>query len=57
MEYLSTHRRRSHAAIGRVTRYMGQTRISLHERSLRKFRDRVREITARKRGQSRMALR
>ena len=56
MEYLSTHRRRSHAAIGRVTRYMGQTRISLHERSLRKFRDRVREITARKRGQSTQSI-
>lgn len=40
----------------RVTRYMGHTRISLHERSLRKFRDRIREITARKRGRSTQSI-
>ena len=36
----------------RITRFMGHTRIGIHEKSLRRFRDRVREITARKRGRS-----
>ena len=31
---------------------MGQTRIGIHGKSLRRLRDRVREITARKRGRS-----
>ena len=34
----------------RITRYMGHTRIGIHAKSLRRFRDRVREFTARKRG-------
>jgi len=36
----------------RITRYMGHTRIGIHAKSLRRFRDRVRELTARKRGRS-----
>jgi hypothetical protein len=36
----------------RITRYMGQTRIGIHGKSMKRFRDRVREITARKRGRS-----
>jgi RNA-directed DNA polymerase len=36
----------------RITRFMGQTRIGIHDKSLKRFRDRVREITARKRGRS-----
>ena len=36
----------------RITKYMGHTRIGIHEKSLRRFRDRVREMTARKRGRS-----
>ena len=36
----------------RITRFMGQTRIGIHEKSLKLFRDRVREITSRKRGRS-----
>ena len=36
----------------RITRFMGHTRIGIHAKSLRRFRDRVREITARKRGRS-----
>jgi len=36
----------------RITRFMGRTRIGIHGKSLRRFRDRVREITARKRGRS-----
>lgn len=36
----------------RITRIFGSTRIGIHEKSLVRFRDRVREITARKRGRS-----
>jgi len=36
----------------RITRYMGKTRIGIHEKSLRRFRDRVCKLTARKRGRS-----
>jgi RNA-directed DNA polymerase len=36
----------------RITRFMGKTRIGIHDKSLRHFRDRIREITARKRGRS-----
>ena len=36
----------------RITRFMGHTRIGIHGKSLRRFRDRVRELTARKRGRS-----
>lgn len=36
----------------RITRFMGRTRIGIHGKSLRRLRDRVREITARKRGRS-----
>ena len=36
----------------RITRFMGHTRIGIHDKSLRRFRDRVRELTARKRGRS-----
>lgn len=36
----------------RITRYMGKTRIGIHAKSLRRFRDQIREITARKRGRS-----
>ena len=31
---------------------MGKTRIGIHEKSLARFKDRVRELTARKRGRS-----
>ena len=34
----------------RITRFMGKTRTGIHEKSLRRFRDRVREMTARARG-------
>ena len=34
----------------RITRFMGKTRTGIHEKSLRRFRDRVREVTARARG-------
>jgi len=40
----------------RITRYMGHTRIGIHDKSLRRFRDRVREITARKRGRSQIQV-
>jgi len=36
----------------RITRYMGKTRTGIHEKSLGRFRKRVREITARERGRS-----
>ena len=36
----------------RITRFMGRTRTGIHDKSLRRFRERVREITARKRGRS-----
>jgi len=36
----------------RITRFMGQTRITIHEKSLKRFRNRVRELTSRKRGRS-----
>jgi RNA-directed DNA polymerase len=36
----------------RITRYMGQTRIGIHDKSLRRFREQVCDITARKRGRS-----
>jgi len=36
----------------RITRFMGKTRIGIHGKSLRRFRVRGRQITARKRGQS-----
>ena len=36
----------------RITRMFGSTRIGIHEKSLVRFRDRVREMTARKRGRS-----
>lgn len=36
----------------RITRLFGATRIGIHEKSLGRFRDRVREMTARKRGRS-----
>jgi group II intron reverse transcriptase/maturase len=36
----------------RITRYMGKTRIGIHGKSLRRFREKVCEITARKRGRS-----
>jgi len=36
----------------RITRFMGHTRIGIHDKSLRRFRDKVRELTARKRGRS-----
>ena len=32
----------------RITRFMGHTRIGIHDKSLRRLQDRVREITARK---------
>ena len=40
----------------RITRFMGHTRIGVHEKSLRKFHDRVTETTARKRGRSTQAV-
>ena len=40
----------------RVTRFMGRTRIGVHDKSVRRFRDTVREITARKRGRSLAAI-
>lgn len=40
----------------RITRFMGHTRIGIHEKSLRRFEDRVREITARKRGRSQIQI-
>ena len=40
----------------RITRFMGKTRIGVHVKSLRHFRDRVREITARKRGRSQIQI-
>jgi len=40
----------------RITRFMGHTRIGVHEKSLRKFHDRVTETTARKRGRSIQAI-
>ncbi len=36
----------------RVTKFMGHTRIVIHEKSLQRFRDKIRELTARKRGRS-----
>jgi RNA-directed DNA polymerase len=36
----------------RITKYMGHTSIVIHEKSLQRFRDRIRELTARKRGRS-----
>jgi len=36
----------------RITRYMGHTRIGIHEKSMKRFRDRVCKITSRKRGRS-----
>jgi len=36
----------------RVTRFMGHTRIVAHEKSLQRFRDKIRTLTARKRGRS-----
>ena len=36
----------------RITRMFGVTRIGIHEKSLRRFREKVRALTARKRGQS-----
>lgn len=36
----------------RITRYMGHTRIGIHAKSLGRFREKVRELTARKRGRS-----
>ena len=36
----------------RITRYMGQTRIGIHKKSLQRLRKKVREITARERGRS-----
>jgi len=36
----------------RITKFMGKTRIGVHEKSLRRFNCRVREITRRKRGRS-----
>jgi RNA-directed DNA polymerase len=36
----------------RITRFMGKTRTGIHEKSLRRFRDRVREMTARARGRN-----
>ena len=36
----------------RITRYMGHTRIGIHAKSLQRFREKVRELTARKRGRS-----
>lgn len=36
----------------RITRFMGKTRIGIHGKSLERFRERVRQITARKRGRS-----
>lgn len=36
----------------RITRYMGKTRTGIHEKSLTRFRKRIREITARERGRS-----
>ena len=40
----------------RITRYRGHTRIGIHAKSLRRFRGRVRELTARKRGRSLTAV-
>jgi RNA-directed DNA polymerase len=40
----------------RITRYMGKTRTGIHEKSLRRFRKRVRGITARERGRSLTAI-
>lgn len=40
----------------RITRYMGKTRTGIHEKSLRRFRERVRKITARERGWSLAAV-
>lgn len=36
----------------RITRYMGQTRTGIHQKNLQKFCRKVREITARERGQN-----
>jgi group II intron reverse transcriptase/maturase len=36
----------------RITKFMGKTRINIHEKSLQRFREKIREITARKRGRS-----
>ena len=36
----------------RITKFMGKTRIGIHEKSLRRFKCRVRKITRRKRGRS-----
>jgi len=36
----------------RITRFMGHTRIGIHGKSVKRFRERVRELTARKRGRS-----
>jgi len=36
----------------RITRFMGRTRIGIHGKSLRRFRARIRELTARDRGRS-----
>jgi RNA-directed DNA polymerase len=40
----------------RITRYMGKTRTGIHEKSLRRFRERVRVTTARERGRSLTAV-
>jgi RNA-directed DNA polymerase len=36
----------------RITRFMGHTRIVIHQKSLQRFYDKIRELTARKRGRS-----
>ena len=36
----------------RITKFMGHTRIGIHDKSIKRFRARIREITARKRGRS-----
>lgn len=36
----------------RITRFMGRTSIVIHEKSLKRFRGKIRELTARKRGRS-----
>lgn len=36
----------------RITQFMGHTRVVIHQKSLQRFRDKIRDLTARKRGRS-----
>jgi RNA-directed DNA polymerase len=40
----------------RITRFMGKTRTGIHAKSVKRFRDRVRELTGRERGRSVTAI-